>query len=222
MLDQGLIVSCQAREDNPLHGPPFMAAMAQAAELGGAVAIRANGSDDIAAIKACVGLPVIGLSKIEVPGFEPYITPTLASAEAIAEAGADVIAVDATLRPHPEGEMQAFLKCVKNTLGLPLFADVATLEEGVAAAEAGADYISTTMAGYTSYSVKTDGPDFTLIRELVRAVSVPVVAEGRFWTLEHVEKAFALGVYAVVVGTAISNPRDITRRFVEAVPEVRW
>lgn len=219
MLDKGLIVSCQARGDNPLAGSEFMTAMAQAAEQGGAVAIRAEGPDDIRAIKQKVALPVIGLWKLEADGFEPYITPTLESARAVAEAGADIIALDATLRPHPEGTMQAFLKQVRDALGLPLFADVATLEEGIAAAAAGAAYLSTTLSGYTPYTPNTDEPDFALVRDLVQAVDIPVVAEGRFWTPEQVEEAFALGAHAVVVGTAITNPLKITERFVVAVPQ---
>lgn len=218
MLERGLIVSCQARGDNPLTGATFMSAMAQAAELGGAVAIRAEGTDDVRAVKADVGLPVIGLWKLEVPGFEPYITPTLESARAVAEAGADIVALDATLRPHPEGATQTFLERVKDALNVPIFADVATLQEGIAAAKAGADYVSTTLSGYTSDTKKTDEPDFELVSNLVQAVSVPVIAEGRFWTPEQVEKAFALGAHAVVVGTAITDPTSITRRFVAAVP----
>ncbi len=194
-----------------------MAAMAKAAELGGAVALRANGPEDIRAIKEVSTLPVIGLWKLELEGFEPYITPTLESARAIAEAGADIIALDATLRAHPEGE--GFLERVKNELKRSIFADVATLEEGVAAAEAGADYVSTTLSGYTSYTTRTDTPDFDLLRELVRAVDLPVVAEGRFWTPEHVARAFDSGAHAVVIGTAITNPVEITKRFVSAVLE---
>ncbi len=218
-LKRGLIVSCQAREDNPLHGSLFMTAIAQAAEMGGAVAIRANGPEDIGAIKHAVTIPVIGLWKIDIRGFGPYITPTLTSAHAVAEAGADIIALDATLRPHPEGAVAQYLAKVKSVLNLPILADIATLEEGIAAAAAGANYVSTTMAGYTSYTVKSNVPDFALIRDLVKAVSVPVVAEGRFWTPEQLKKAFRLGVHAVVIGTAISNPREITKRFVNAVPK---
>lgn len=217
MLERGLIVSCQARGENPLTGSGFMTAMAQAAEMGGAVAVRAEGADDIRAIKEKVELPIVGLWKLELPDFEPYITPTLESARAVAEAGADIVALDATLRPHPEGTMQVFLKKVKNTLGVPVFADVATLQEGVAAAEAGADYLSTTLSGYTPYTQKTDEPDFKLLGDLVQNVTVPVIAEGRFWTPGQVEKAFALGAHAVVIGTAITDPTSITRRFVAAV-----
>ena len=213
-------MSCQAQPGSPLHGPTFMAAMALAAEQGGAVALRANGPEDVRAIKEASTLPVIGLWKLEVAGFDPYITPTLESARALADAGADLIALDATDRPHPEGE--GFLSRVKTELKRPVFADVATLEEGVSAAEAGTAYVSTTLSGYTSYTShtrRTGKPDLGLLRDLVRAVDIPVVAEGRFWTPEQVARAFDLGAHAVVIGTAITNPAEITRRFVSAVPE---
>lgn len=217
-LKRGLIVSCQARGDNPLRGPDFMAAMAAAAEQGGAIAIRADSPDDIRAIKSRVDLPVIGLWKLAIPGFEVYITPTLESAAAIAAAGADLIALDATARARPEGSTASFIRQVKRAVGLPIFADCSTLEEGVAAAAAGADYLSTTMAGYTPYTTRTPGPDLDLLGRLAAAVEIPVIAEGRFWTVEQVEEAFALGAHAVVIGTAITNPREITRRFHDAVP----
>lgn len=216
-LKRGLIVSCQAPPGTPLHGPTFMSAMARAAELGGAVGIRADGPGDIKAIKDAVRIPVIGIYKIRCPGCEPYITPTLEAAKEIADAGADIIAVDATLRPHPRnlsaGELIARIK----TLGLPVMADISTLEEGSAAEEAGADIVATTMSGYTPYSRQSDEPDFTLIEELARAVRVPVIAEGKIRTPEQARKAIDLGAYAVVVGTAITMPSVVTERFVKAL-----
>lgn len=221
MLKAGLYVSCQARDDNPLRGANFMVAMARAAVQGGACAIRAEGPSDIRAIKGAVNLPVIGLWKVEVENYDVYITPTLESAEAVARAGADIIAVDATDRPHPEGSASDFIKTVKRELGRPVFADVSTFEEGLAAAEAGADYVSTTMAGYTPYTEKTDGPNLSLVKDLAAALSVPVIAEGRIWTPEQLAQAFEVGAHGVVVGTAISNPRDITKRFFNAVPKAK-
>jgi N-acylglucosamine-6-phosphate 2-epimerase len=218
MLERGLIVSCQARPDNPLHGPAFMAAMARAAEQGGAVGLRANGPDDVRTIKAASALPVIGIFKVSSPGHEVTITPEWRWARAVAEAGADVIALDATLRPHPEGSAAELIARVRGELGLPVFADVATFEEGVAAAEAGADYVATTLAGYTSYSRPTEGPDLVLLERLCLALDVPVVGEGRFDAPQQVAAAFTCGAFAVVVGTAITNPREITRRFTRAIP----
>ena len=222
MIRPGLIVSCQAGTDSPLHGPQIMAAMARAAVEGGAVGVRANGPDDVQAIKAAVGVPVVGIFKHTVPGYDVYITPDLERAAQVARAGADVIALDATSRPHPEGTAAAFIRLVKGTLHLPVFADVATLEEGVAAAAAGADYVGTTLSGYTGTRSRSragaDGPDLELVRDLALALDTPVIAEGRYWTPELVGQAFDLGAYAVVVGTAITDPRAITRRFAAAVP----
>ena len=216
----GLIVYCQAGADSPLHEPQIMAAMARAAVEGGAVGVRANGKDDVQAVKAAIRVPVIGIFKHTVPGFDVYITPDLERAAQVARAGADVIALDATARPHPEGTAAAFIRLVKGTLHLPVFADVATLEEGVAAAAAGADYVGTTLSGYTGNrpGAGADGPDLELVRDLALALDAPVIAEGRYWTPELVERAFDLGAYAVVVGTAITDPRAITRRFARAVP----
>ncbi|WP_337871577.1 N-acetylmannosamine-6-phosphate 2-epimerase [Meiothermus sp.] len=212
-----LIVSCQARTDNPLHGPQFMAAMALAAEQGGAKAIRANGPEDVRAIRAVTTLPIIGINKCWMQGYEVYITPDFAAALEVAEAGADVIGLDATMRLRPKESLAELITRIHD-LGKPVFADVSTLEEGVVAAGLGADFVATTLAGYTPYSRKTEGPDFELLGQLVEELDVPIVAEGRFWTPEAVSRAFELGASAVVVGTAITNPREITRRFVKEVP----
>ncbi len=198
-----------------------MAAMAQAAVEGGAVAIRANGPADIAAIRAAVSLPIIGLYKIDLPGFEVRITPTVSAALELAEAGADVIAVDATKRPHPE-ELSAaeMIKRVHEATRLPVLADISTLEEGLAAAEAGADLVATTLSGYTAYSPQQDEPDFALIQQLAPALKrkgIPLIAEGRIHTPQQAAQALACGAFAVVVGTAITRPQEITKRFVLAI-----
>ena len=215
----GLIVSCQAREDSPLCGPTFMTAMARCAEIGGAVGIRANTPPNIWAIKDAVRIPVIGIYKIVCTDSEAYITPTFEAAMEIAEAGADIIAVDATLRPHAKGLSAGELIAQIRKLRLPVMADVSTLEEGVAAEQAGADIVATTMSGYTSYSRQLDGPDFQLISELVQSVRVPIIAEGRIWTPDEARKAIDLGAHAVVVGTAITRPEIIAERFAEALTE---
>lgn len=220
-LRGGLIVSCQAVANSPLRDSKMMAAMAQAALLGGAVGIRANGPEDIAAIRAKVELPVIGIFKMELPGFEPYITPTLPAARLVAQAGADLIALDATLRPHPEGLSAAdLIAAVKASTGLPVMADISTLEEGQAAARAGADLVATTLTGYTPYTRHISLPDFDLIRRLVASISVPVVVEGHISTPGEARKALDLGAHAVVVGAAITQPEYITQRFVQAMQAV--
>ena len=212
---RSLAVSCQARADNPLHGPAFMAAMAEAAEQGGALALRANGPADIAAIRAVSRLPIIGILKRWDDRFPVYITPDFASAAAIAAAGADIIAVDATDRPRDGEPLDRLIARIRDELGKPVFADCATLEDGLRAAALGASYTATTLSGYTPETEgrKALGPDIALIAALAEAVSVPIVAEGRFEQPEQLEIAFATGAHAVVVGTAITNPREITRRF---------
>ena len=212
-----LIVSCQAREESPLCGPTFMAAMARCAEIGGAAGIRANGPANIKAIKEAVSLPIIGIYKIVCPDSEAYITPTFEAAKQVADAGADIIALDATLRPHANGLSAQELIAKVKTLGLPVMADISTYEEGVAAEEAGVDIVATTMSGYTPYSRQLEGPDFGLIFELLQAVRVPVIAEGRIWTPQQGRKAIDLGAHAVVIGTAITRPEVITERFAKAL-----
>lgn len=209
----GLIVSCQALEHEPLHGAHIMARMAVAAKEGGAVAIRANSPEDIYAIKQAVDLPIIGLFKDGEAGV--YITPTLRHARAVADAGADIIALDATDRPRPDGRTLAELIAdIRGQLGKPVLADVSTLDEGVAAETMGADLVAPTLSGYTEYSPGLDGPDFTLIQALVERLSVPVIAEGRIRTPEEARAALDMGVLAVVVGSAITRPQWITAQFV--------
>ena len=219
MLPRGLVVSCQARADNPLHGPQFMGAMALAARDGGAVAIRANGPDDIAAVRAA-GLPVIGIHKVFSSDYPVYITPDFAAAEAIVAAGAGIVALDCTERPRDGEHPGVLVRRIRDELGAEVFADVSTFEEGLKAAEWGADYVATTLSGYTEATLpKPDAPDLKLLEALAKRLEVPVVAEGRYNTPERVAEAFALGAHAVVVGTMITNPREITRMFVqEGVP----
>ena len=213
-----LVVSCQAREDNPLHGAAFMRAMALAAVQGGAGGIRAEGASDIAAIRAVVDVPVIGLRKRWLAGFDVYITPGFADAAAIVAAGCDVVALDATQGTRDGEDVATLIPRVKRELGVAVMADIATVEEGLAAAAMGADYVGTTLAGYTPARAATEGPDLELLAGLVARCPVPVVAEGRFETPGQVARAFELGAFAVVVGTAITNPREITRRFAAAAP----
>jgi putative N-acetylmannosamine-6-phosphate epimerase len=210
-----LVVSCQAREDNPLHGPVHMAAMALAAQQGGAAGLRANGAPDIAAIRAATRLPIIGIAKRFDEGFPVYITPDFASAAAVANAGADAVALDATPRPRRGEPLDILMPLIRSRTGKPVMADVASLEQGQHAAALGADAVATTLSGYTEETapLKTRGPDLELLSALVECLTVPVLAEGRFETPDQVREALRRGAHAVVVGTAITNPREITRRF---------
>jgi N-acylglucosamine-6-phosphate 2-epimerase len=212
-----LVVSCQAGPGNPFHSPEPMALMARAAEAGGAAAIRANGAADVAAIRAVTRLPIIGLNKLGDPG-GVFITPTFESAVGIVEAGADLIALDGTLRPRPDGaDLAGQIDRIHRELGVPVLADVDTLEAGLAAREAGADLVATTLSGYTNGRTPS-GPDVELVRQLAAKLDCPVVAEGRIRTPEDVRAVCAAGAHAVVVGYAITNPMDITARLVGAIP----
>ena len=216
----GLIVSCQALEDEPLHGAHIMAAMARAAWEGGAVGIRANSPPDVAAIRQTVPLPLIGLYKTQLPGSAVFITPTLEHAVEIARAGADVIALDATLRPHPGGvDAAQLIGTVKEATGRAVLADIATYEEGLAAYQAGADAVSTTLSGYTNESPRQEAPDFDLLHRLASTLPIPVIAEGRIATPEQAAQALKLGAYAVVVGSAITRPQWITRQFTRCLEQ---
>lgn len=213
---QGLIVSCQALEDEPLHGGDTMKKMAIAAQMSGAVGIRTNGVNDIRSIKSAIDLPVIGLIKRNMPGSDVYITPTLEEVQAIIEAGADIVALDVTDR---EGRLEQVSKLIEyaHQAGTAVMADISTFEEGLAAERLGADYIGTTLSGYTPYSLQQKGPDFELIRRLSASVGVPVIAEGRIWKPEEAVQAMKAGASFVVVGSAITRPQLITLRYVEAL-----
>jgi N-acylglucosamine-6-phosphate 2-epimerase len=190
-----------------------MALLAQAAVTGGAAAIRANGVPDVAAIRKAVDVPILGINKVGDPR-GVFITPNVGSAAEIVAAGADMIAMDGTLRARPDGRLlREHIAEIHDVLGVAIMADVDSLEAGVAAREAGADVVATTLSGYTGNGVPA-GPDVELVARLSGSVDCPVIAEGRYWTPADVQAAFDAGAYAVVIGAAITNPMAITRRFV--------
>lgn len=218
-LRGGLIVSCQALEDEPLYSSYIMSRMAYAAKEGGAVGIRANTPEDIQEIKKTVDLPVIGLYKQVYEDSDVYITPTIEAVDALMEVGPDIIAMDATDRLRPEGVTldEFFIKLRKKYPDMLFMADCASIEEGIHAAKLGFDIIGTTMSGYTEATKGTVLPNFSMMRELVKQIQVPVIAEGGIWNPDELKTAMNTGVLAAVVGTAITRPRDITRRFVSAI-----
>lgn len=221
-LRGGLIVSCQALPGEPLYNEAggIMPLMARAAMEGGAVAIRANGQRDVAEIRATVDLPLIGLVKRAYPPYEPYITVTAVEVDELVAVGADIIATDCTNRLRPDGLAAAehLLRIQRAFPGQLLMADVSTYEEGMAAAEAGAHLVSTTLDGYTGYTRgSSDKPDYELVARLAEDCRVPVVAEGSIlypWQAKEMLKA---GAWSVAVGGAITRPREITSRFAEAM-----
>lgn len=221
-LAGGLIVSCQARPGNPLHGPETMALMARAAEQGGAVGLRVNGPDDIRAVRAVSSLPILGINKVTHGDNPVTITPTLDDALAAIDAGAEMIALDGTNRPRPNGERLAEVIAAIHARGALAFADLATRDDLPGALGAGADAVGTTLSGYTAESAtESDEPDLDLVAWLAEHAPVPVFAEGRYWTPAQAAEALGRGASFVVVGTAITNPMAITSKFVAAMTASR-
>ena len=218
-LDGTLIVSCQAPAESPLCDPMIMASISQAAVQGGAAAIRANSPQHIAAIRAAVQVPIIGLWKRTFPEMGVRITPTVDDAAALLEAGADIVALDATQRPRPDGnDAAAFIQQVREELGCPVLADIDSLDAAIAAVYAGADAVATTLAGYTGADGSIpEEPDIQLVSDVASAVDAPVLAEGRYRTTMHIREAIEAGARSVIVGAAITDPVRITRRLREGL-----
>lgn len=215
----GLIVSCQALEDEPLHSSFIMSKMAVAAKQGGAVGIRANSVPDIEEIKKSVDLPIIGIVKARYPDSEVFITPTRKEVEALSDAGVDIIAIDATNRPRPEGIfLDDFFGEIRKAYPTQLFmADCSTVEEGVHAKKLGFDIIGTTLAGYTPYTSHVSLPDFDMIERLKEKVEEPIIAEGGIWSRSDLQQVFKKGAFAAVIGTAITRPQEITKYYVKSI-----
>lgn len=216
-LKNGLIVSCQAERDDPFNTPTLTAKFALASEMGGAAGIRTEGIENIKAVRSAVTLPLIGIIDGQFDNGWICITPDFDDIESILSAGADIIALDVTPRKRPNGmDGIEFFEEVRNRFSIPLIADISTFEEGIRAAEMGADAVATTLSGYTEYTQKhlKDEPDFQLIEELSRAVKIPVIAQGRIWTPLQAKDALVRGAFCAVAGTAITRPREMARKFV--------
>lgn len=211
-----IIVSVQAMPNEPLYEEECLNAMIKSVVKGGAKALRLAGARDVANAKKMFDLPVIGITKPEIfpknPKSVVYITPTTEDARSVADAGADIIAFDGTSRPRGKDNLRKLIRyiAIKRKVSM---ADISTISEAIAARALGADMVSTTLAGYTDNSKMTKEPDFELLEKAVKILDCPVIAEGRFWTPEQVNKAFALGAHAVVIGSAITRPQLIVKRF---------
>lgn len=217
----GLIVSCQALPGEPLYTEKggIMPLMAIAAKEAGASCIRANSVRDILEIKEAVNLPVIGIIKKAYEGYPQHITVTVNEIDALVAIGTDIIAFDATDRYRPDHmTLDEFVTIIKTKYPNQLFmADISTVQEGIHAAQLGIDLIGTTLSGYTPYTRHTEGPDFELIEQLSKQITTPLIAEGRIHTPEHAKKAYEVGAYSVVVGGAITRPKEIAKRFYDAI-----
>lgn len=216
-LTGGLIVSCQAYPGEPMRDPRTMAQIARAAVIGGAAGIRLQGLDDIREA-ADLDVPVIGLWKDGKDGV--FITPTLAHARAVADAGADIVAIDGTRRPRPDGlTLAETIAGLRDSHDVLVMADCGSLDDALAAEAAGADILGTTLSGYTGERPKTAGPDLELIARVRAACTAPIMAEGRIHSPADARAAREAGADAVCVGTAITHPATITSWFVAALGE---
>lgn len=219
-----LIVSCQALPDEPLHSSFIMGRMAKAAKEGGACGIRANSREDIEEIKRNVELPIIGIVKKEYADSPVYITPTMREVDALVEAGADIIALDATGSRRPGGVLlDDFVEEIRNRYpGQPLMADCSTVEEVLHADRLGFDFLGTTLVDYTEQSAgkQIEENDFEIIRQILEKVNHPVIAEGNINTPQKARRVLEIGCYSVVVGSIITRPQVITRTFTEEIDKL--
>ena len=220
-VKDGLIVSCQALSDEPLHSSFIMSKMALAAKEGGAVGIRANSQADILKIKEEVDLPVVGIVKRDYEGSPIYITATYKEIDELIASNCEMIAMDATNLERPNGitlpQLVEYVR--KKAPNVELMADIATLDDAVAAGKLGFDCISTTLHGYTEHTSahKLFDNDFQFLKDVLQAVSIPVIAEGNVQTPEMFKRCMEIGAYSAVVGGAITRPKDITKRFVNVL-----
>lgn len=217
-IENGLIVSCQALEEEPLYSSYIMSKMALAAKEGGAIGIRANSKEDITEIKEKVDLPIIGIIKVEYEDSKVYITPTMKEINELVKLGVEIIAIDATDRKRPENErLEELVKKVRKRYpDIILMADISNLKEAINAEKLGFDIVATTLVGYTEYTKETciDKDNFILLKNIIEKVNTPVIAEGNINTPKKARKCLELGAHAVVVGSAITRPQLITKSFV--------
>lgn len=224
-LKNGLIVSCQALEDEPLHSSFIMGRMALAAKMAGASGIRANTVEDIKEIRKNVDLPIIGIIKKDYDNSEIYITPTMDEIDKLVASGVEIIATDASnsKRPNHDG-IDAFYKEIRAKYPhIRLMADCSTIEEAIHADKLGFDYIGTTMVGYTPQSKghKIEADDFKILREIIKSCDHPVIAEGNIDTPEKAKRVLELGALTVVVGGAITRPQNIAKKFVDCIDTLK-
>lgn len=220
-LKGNLIVSCQALDDEPLHSSYIMSKMALAAKVGGAKGIRSNSVEDIKAIREEVSLPIIGIIKRNYDDAEIYITPTMKEVDELMQVKPEIIALDATTSKRPGGEsLDDFVKKIREKYPeQKLMADCSTLQEMIHADEIGFDFIGTTLVGYTTQSknLKIEDNDFELIRNALSKIKSPMIAEGNIDTPKKARRVLDLGCFSVVVGSIITRPQLITKRFVDEI-----
>ena len=205
-----LVASAQASPNSPVDTPSTLAQLALASLQEGVKVLRLQGLDNIQEVRSRTTAPKIGLIKRDYPDSPVYITATRLEVEQLIEAGVEVIALDATDRPRPNGESLRDLITLIHQHGILALADVDSLSSAESAIASGADMVSTTLAGYTG-TVSPNGPNLDLLRKVVNTVKVPVIAEGRYSQRWQIEAALRIGAVAVVVGGALNDPIKTTR-----------
>ena len=222
-ISKKIIISCQASSGEPIYEENCLLSIIKSVINGGASGLRLAGVKDIKETKKISDIPIIGITK---PDPLPenwkeivYITPTFKDAKQISDAGADIIAIDGTSRKRPKENLAELIEKIHTELNKPVMVDCATLEEGLMCKLFGADIISTTLSGYTQETLdkNKDEPDFELLKSLVKVIDCPIILEGRIWTVEHAQKAFELGAHSVVIGSAVTRPQLITKRFIDSI-----
>ena len=223
MIEGALVVSCQALNHEPLHSSFIMGRMARAAAEGGAKGIRANTVEDIREIRKNTDLPIIGIIKKDYPNSTVYITPTMDEVDALVASGVEIIAMHATEELRPDGSsLEQFFSKVKEKYPDQLFmADCSTVEEALLSARIGFDYIGTTLVGYTEQSrhLRIDENDFAIMQEILQKIDKPIIAEGNIDSPEKAKRVLELGCHCVVVGSSITRPQVITKKYVNAINE---
>ena len=216
-----LVVSCQALPHEPLHSSYIMSKMAVAATQAGASGIRANSVEDIHEIKKVTDLPIIGIIKHDYGNSNVFITPTMKEIDLLVKEGVDMIALDATIRVRPDGyTITEIFPEIRTKYPHQLFmADCSTLEEGIEAEKLGFDAAGTTLCGYTDYTKGVKLPNIDLVKQFVRHLTIPVIAEGGISSPEELKEVFETGVHSAVVGSAITRPQEITKRFLQVIEE---
>jgi N-acylglucosamine-6-phosphate 2-epimerase len=221
LLKDGLIVSCQAPEESPLNRVEILAAFALTAEQNGAAGVRLNGAACIRGTRPLIKVPILGLEKIEIPGYEVYITPTLESARAVIQSGCDLVALDATKRRRPAGQgFSAILKNLRKEFDVAIVADIANLEEGLEAEQMGVDAVATTLSGFTRDTRGHTLPNYDLVCGLARRLKIPLICEGGISTTHQVRRAFEEGAHAVCVGRALTGLDWLVQEYNAATPRM--
>ena len=216
-LKKGLVVSCQVPDGTPIDTPEFIAAQAETVLQAGAVGIRAQGLTNVAAVARTVSVPIIGLIKRYSDSTHIHITPEIDDVLKLEQAGATIVAIDATGRLRENGlSFPAFMEELRRKTDIPILADIDTVEAALAAESLGCDAVATTLSGYTS-APAPKLPNIELIQKLSNSVKVPIIAEGGFNRPEHLLQAFNAGAWSVCIGTAITNPYLLAKSFVQVI-----